>query len=121
MTRTDNLIGLAIPFIVPRYDVWLVPALVLLHLFLAPYSKVEESFNLQAIHDALRYGIPDPRSPYATQMLKAEYDHFTFPGVVPRTFVGAVLLAGLSKPFVFITNWSMNEQLVGMSNCLLRG
>ncbi|KAI5780719.1 Alg9-like mannosyltransferase family-domain-containing protein [Peziza echinospora] len=90
----------------------LIPTLVLAHLLLAPYSKVEESFNLQAIHDALRYGIPNPRSPYATQMLKAEYDHFTFPGAVPRTFVGAVILAGLSRPFLTLTNGIVNEQLV---------
>ena len=28
-----------------------------LHVFLSPYTKVEESFNLHATHDALFYGI----------------------------------------------------------------
>ncbi|KAL4881608.1 Alg9-like mannosyltransferase family-domain-containing protein [Aspergillus karnatakaensis] len=74
-----------------------IPALVLLHLSIAPYTKVEESFHIQAIHDIETYGIPSRNIP---SVLKAAYDHFEFPGAVPRTFAGAVALSGLSSPII---------------------
>ncbi|KAF9649276.1 alpha-1,6-mannosyltransferase subunit [Thelephora ganbajun] len=64
------------------------------HVFLAPYTKVEESFNLHAVHDVLMYGI----GPDAVQ----NYDHKIFPGAVPRTFIGSVLLAWVSAPVIKI-------------------
>ncbi|OOF95643.1 glycosyltransferase family 22 protein [Aspergillus carbonarius ITEM 5010] len=76
-----------------------IPALILLHLAAAPYTKVEESFHIQAIHDILSAGIPTRN---VSEMLRAEYDHFAFPGAVPRTFVGAVMLSGLSQPFIWL-------------------
>ncbi|KAI6125109.1 glycosyltransferase family 22 protein [Pisolithus croceorrhizus] len=60
------------------------------YVFLAPYSKVEESFNLHATHDVLMYGVG------SESLLK--YDHKIFPGAVPRTFVGSILLGCLTKP-----------------------
>ena len=74
----------------------LLPTLILAHLFVSPYTKVEESFNIQATHDILVTGVPFANS---TQVLKTSYDHVSFPGSVPRTFVGALALAGLSGPF----------------------
>ena len=32
--------------------------------------------------------------------LLLEYDHFIFPGAVPRTFIGSVLLAWISAPAI---------------------
>mmetsp|Transcript_81145 Transcript_81145/g.160860 ORF Transcript_81145/g.160860 Transcript_81145/m.160860 type:complete len:508 (-) Transcript_81145:94-1617(-) len=66
----------------------LVFAAIFLQLWVSPYTKVEESFNLQASHDFLTYG---------TDL--AVYDHKKFPGSVPRTFVGAWLAAVAVKPF----------------------
>ena len=86
-----------------------VPALILLHLVVAPYTKVEESFHIQAIHDILAYGIPTSN---VSETLRADYDHFTFPGAVPRTFVGAALLAGLARPFMGLQH-SVDRQLLG--------
>ncbi|KAA8649896.1 dolichyl-P-Man:Man(7)GlcNAc(2)-PP-dolichol alpha-1,6-mannosyltransferase [Aspergillus tanneri] len=76
-----------------------LPALVGLHLFVAPYTKVEESFHIQAVHDLLVLEIPTRN---VSDVLRAEYDHFSFPGAVPRTFVGAVLLSGMARPFLWV-------------------
>lgn len=70
----------------------LVVATACTHVLLAPFTKVEESFNLHATHDVLMYGVgPD-------SLLK--YDHFVFSGAVPRSFIGSVLLAWLSTPVI---------------------
>ena len=82
------------------------------HVLLAPYTKVEESFNLHATHDVLFYGVfPDalhnvrflPKIPSRpSHIYKPKYDHFTFPGAVPRTFIGNILLAWLSTPVIWL-------------------
>jgi len=88
-----------------------IPALILLHLYVAPYTKVEESFNIQAVHDILIYGVPS-KQPY--EEFKANYDHFTFPGAVPRTFVGALVVAGIARPFIWL-NERVDRQFLGAS------
>ncbi|RPB04194.1 hypothetical protein L873DRAFT_1759446 [Choiromyces venosus 120613-1] len=82
---------------------------ILTHLVSAPYTKVEESFNLQATHDILQYGLARENT---TASLQADYDHFTFPGAVPRTFVGPVILSGLSRPLIDVVEGRVNGQLV---------
>ncbi|KAH8099358.1 alpha-1,6-mannosyltransferase subunit [Cristinia sonorae] len=66
------------------------------HVLLAPFTKVEESFNLHATHDVLMYGITPEALP--------KYDHFTFPGAVPRTFIGSIFLAWISTPILHLAN-----------------
>ncbi|KAF4470047.1 ECM39 involved in cell wall biogenesis and architecture [Fusarium albosuccineum] len=80
----------------------------LAHLLISPYTKVEESFNLQATHDILIYGTPTKD---IHDRLSHSYDHFTFPGAVPRTFLGAVLLAGLGQPIIALVGFR-HAQLV---------
>ncbi|XP_016467985.1 dol-P-Man:Man(7)GlcNAc(2)-PP-Dol alpha-1,6-mannosyltransferase isoform X2 [Nicotiana tabacum] len=63
------------------------------YVFMVPYTKVEESFNVQAMHDIL----------YHRHQIE-KYDHLEFPGVVPRTFVGAFLVSILASPVVLLMN-----------------
>ncbi|CDZ96978.1 Protein involved in dolichol pathway for N-glycosylation (mannosyltransferase family) [Phaffia rhodozyma] len=60
------------------------------HVFLAPHTKVEESFSLHAIHDLLFYG------PSLDNLNL--FDHVSFPGPLPRSFIPSLLIAGVARP-----------------------
>jgi alpha-1,6-mannosyltransferase len=90
----------------------MLPLLILLHLVFSPYSKVEESFNLQAVHDVLTYGVPTKD---IAHYLKTHYDHFSFPGAVPRSFTGAVLLAVAAKVGIAL---GIDRQLAGENDAV---
>ncbi|KHJ33366.1 putative glycosyltransferase family 22 protein [Erysiphe necator] len=77
-----------------------IPFTIIFHLLASPYTKVEESFNIQATHDILKYGLPTKD---ISQNIRQNYDHFSFPGAVPRSFVGSLALATVSKPFALMT------------------
>ncbi|XP_059448601.1 dol-P-Man:Man(7)GlcNAc(2)-PP-Dol alpha-1,6-mannosyltransferase [Corylus avellana] len=74
------------------YDL-LLGSIAAFYVIMVPYTKVEESFNVQAMHDILyhRHHLDD-------------YDHLEFPGVVPRTFIGALLVSTLASPFILAMN-----------------
>jgi alpha-1,6-mannosyltransferase len=84
-----------------------IPSLILLHLFAAPYTKVEESFNIQAAHDFLTFGISYRNT---AAKIQAFYDHVVFAGAVPRTFIGALALAGISNPFIQLFSLDLPAQ-----------
>ena len=88
----------------------LVPLLVLLHLSVAPYTKIEESFTIQATYDLLTYGLPFRNA----STVLAQYDHVKYPELhpVPRTFVAPLALAGAAWPFASLVE-GIDRQILG--------
>lgn len=77
-----------------------------IHIISCPYNKVEESFNTQAVFDVINKfpsHLPDENKSghtlNQTSLRKVDdvWDHKLFPGVVPRTFVGSLVIGLLTK------------------------
>lgn len=89
-----------------------VAALYIVH---CPFNKVEESFNTQAVHDVINIsptskevGQVDGEIAFRSHL---PWDHTQFGGVVPRTFVGA-LMVGLPMrvaKYLMLNNVKQNE------------
>lgn len=84
-----------------QISILLFIAIATLHLHVSPFTKVEESFNIQAIHDILNYGVPTSN---VSAKFEHYFDHMTFPGAVPRTFIGSLIVSGLAKPQIWFGN-----------------
>ncbi|XP_075553270.1 alg12 alpha-1,6-mannosyltransferase isoform X2 [Dermacentor variabilis] len=80
---------------------WLLLVACAVHLVVCPFTKVEESFNLQAIHDIIYH---------RTNI--SNYDHLEFPGVVPRSFVGPLMVALFAGPWVAVSTLMGLERIV---------
>lgn len=89
----------------------------LFYCFYAPFTKVEESFNVQAFHDILyhRFNISQVSFPLKDSFVVIDhsfdqidilqYDHHEFPGVVPRTFLGPLIVSITVSPLVAILSF----------------
>lgn len=75
-------------------DITLIVSATLM-ILISPYTKVEESFNVQAIHDFINIGTDEI----------GLFDHVSFPGSVKRTCLGAL---GLSLPLIFLPDSMKN-------------
>jgi alpha-1,6-mannosyltransferase len=64
--------------------------IMILNVMASPYTKVEESFNTQALHDLI-----------FTKNLK-DYDHLEFSGVVERSFIGVLIVYAIGLPWFTI-------------------
>lgn len=101
--QMENLIGVCVECFRPMLHHLVHPTTLLLlvviiaYVVMCPYTKVEESFNMQAMHDLLflRNDI-------------ASYDHLEFSGVVPRTFIGSYIVALVSAPIVLLAQGIMH-------------
>jgi alpha-1,6-mannosyltransferase len=75
------------------------------YLIACPYSKVEESFNVQATYDLFTYGLsPALSASFGSlhQGVALPYDHLQYPGVVPRTFFGPLILSSVCQALRFL-------------------
>ncbi|KAJ4727292.1 Mannosyltransferase [Melia azedarach] len=84
------------------YD-FLLGTIAAFYVITVPCTKVEESFNVQAMHDIL----------YHWHHLD-NYDHLDFPGVVPRTFIGAFLVSIFASPIILVMSMLHFPKIYGL-------
>jgi alpha-1,6-mannosyltransferase len=73
--------------------------LVILNTIMSPYTKVEESFNTQALHDLI-----------FTRDLK-DFDHLEFSGVVERSFIGVLMVYCIGFPLFTVLGFLKVEKI----------
>ena len=69
----------------------LLAAYLVLNVLLIPHTKIEEIFQVNNIYDHLYLGSDIPN-----------YDYIIFDGVVYRTFLSSLMIAGLDLPFKYL-------------------
>ncbi|KAN0007413.1 hypothetical protein ACTFIU_000612 [Dictyostelium citrinum] len=74
------------------YTDFIIFVVMFIHVVVCPFTKVEESFNLQGMHDIINIGNKGSDE----QGVSYDYDHLEFPGVIPRTFIGSLFISSLS-------------------------
>ncbi|KAI8324816.1 hypothetical protein GQ54DRAFT_295970 [Martensiomyces pterosporus] len=85
-------------------------AAISLSVLLVPYTKVEESFFMQAVHDILKWG-----------RVNSSFDHLSFPGVVPRSFIGPLLVSALTYPASLLSGGASEGIWIQISARLVLG
>ena len=108
MTASRNLA------LLPAFFVLIISSL--FHLFIAPYTKVEESFSLHAVWDILTHGRNINKvflSFLYPVVLTLKYDHWEFPGAVKRSFIPPFLLSCVAYPFTLFPD--VNTQFASTS------
>ena len=88
----------------PRVDAidGAIAAVVIAHVLIAPYTKIEETFPIQALHGALAHGLDIDA-----------YDHHVFPCPVPRTSIASFALAMASAPWIAIARGALGTMTTG--------
>lgn len=90
-------------------ELLLLSSVAAIYIIQCPFNKVEESFNTQAVHDIVnifprripifqnqqsKFSNPIYNDSFEEPAFRSQmpWDHTQFPGVVPRTFVGALVI-----------------------------